>query len=499
MALKEKIYWDNRTAFVLASIGSAIGLGNIWRFPYICYKFGGGVFLLAYLISLFIVGLPLLLLEFSIGQRIGGSAPTSLEKLRKNFGWIGWMAVIVGFFIVTYYSVIMSWAANYLVHSFKLAWGTEPEGFFYNNVLGLSEGIFHIGAPRIALLAGLVICWIWILLSIWKGARTVGKVVYVTVTVPWLILVIMVIGGLTLPGAFDGIKYYLTPEWSKFLNPELWQAAITQVFFSLSVGFGVMIAYASFLPPNSDLVGDAFIVGLSDAATAIVGGFAVFSVLGYYAQVQGCSVAEVMGSGPELAFVTYPAIINHLPLGPLVGVLFFLMLLTLAVDSAFSLVEAMVAGVMETFGTRRKVANFTVGGIAFGIGIIYTSTAGLYWLDMVDHYMTFFGLFLVAFLETVAVGWVFGAEKMRQKINKYSRIKIGKWWNATVKFIVPAASICLLVLVIYERIGTSYENYPRLAELIGGWIPLGIAIFGGVVLGRATRKSIRLHREEGEN
>ena len=193
MALGEKIYWDSRTAFVLAAIGSAIGLGNIWRFPYICYKFGGGAFLIAYLIALFTAGLPLLLLEFALGQRIGGSAPTSLGKISRNFAWVGWMAVIVGFFITTYYSVIMSWSVNYLVHSFSLAWGNDPKGFFFTNVLGLSDGIFHIGAPRIALVIGLIICWVWIILSIWKGARTVSKVVYITVTVPWLILIILVV------------------------------------------------------------------------------------------------------------------------------------------------------------------------------------------------------------------------------------------------------------------------------------------------------------------
>lgn len=491
MALGEKVFWDNRTAFVLAAIGSAIGLGNIWRFPYICYKFGGGAFLVAYIIALVIAGLPILILEFSLGQKVGGSAPTSLGKVSKKFAWVGWMAIFVGFFITTYYSVIMSWAANYLVHSLTLAWGNDPKTFFYSNVLGLSDGIFKVGSPRIHLIIGLVVVWVWIILSIWKGARTVSKVVYITVTLPWLILIVLVIGGLTLPGAFNGIKYYLTPDWKALLNPELWQAAFTQVFFSLSVGFGVMIAYASFLPPKSDIVNNAFIIGLSDAITAFVGGFAVFSALGYYAQIQGVSVADVMKSGPELAFVTYPAIINHLPLGPLVGVLFFIMLLTLAIDSAFSLVEAVVAGVMETFGIRRIKVNIIVGVLAFLIGIIYTTRGGLYWLDVVDYYMSFFGLFAVVFIEAIAVGWFFNTEELRKKINSTSLVHIGKWWDIAVKVVIPVAALAILLFTVIGRIKSPYGDYPRMAELVGGWIPILIAILGGVALGRATVKMLK--------
>ncbi|RKZ33984.1 sodium-dependent transporter, partial [bacterium] len=491
MAITEKTYWDSRTAFILAAIGSAIGLGNIWRFPFICYKYGGGAFLVAYIITLLIAGIPLLILEFALGQRIGGSAPTATGKLNKNFAWLGWFAIFVGFIITTYYSVIMSWSANYLIHSFSLAWGDTPRAFFYENVLGLSDGIFNLGSPRPWLIVGLIVCWIWIILSIWKGARTVSKVVYVTVILPWLILIVLVIGGLTLDGAVDGVRYYLTPVWSKLADPELWQAAFTQVFFSLSVGFGVMIAYASFLPPKSDVVNNAFIIGLADATTAFVGGFAVFSALGYYANIQGVSVAEVMKSGPELAFVTYPAIINHIPLAPLIGVLFFLMLLTLAIDSAFSLVEAVVAGFMETFGITRIKTNLLVGGFAFIIGILYTTRAGLYWLDVVDYYMCFFGLFAVAFLEALAVGWFYDTENLRKKINKNSMVHIGKWWNVAVKIIVPVSAFILLIISIVGRIKSSYGDYPRIAELLGGWIPIVVAILGGVALGRETIGVIR--------
>ncbi|MEO0230657.1 MAG: sodium-dependent transporter, partial [candidate division WOR-3 bacterium] len=212
--------WQSRGAFVLASIGSAIGLGNVWRFPYIAYKYGGGAFLVAYVIVLFLIGIPMLLLEFSIGYKLKGSAPFSLSKIRVeseilegsnpvnkkalNFEWLGWFAVLVGFGIVTYYSVIMGWSFDYLVSSFKTAWGENTREFFFQKVLGLTDNVFNLGKISWPVVVGLLVSWVWIILSIWKGARTVGKVVYVTVTMPWLLLLIFVIRGLTLPGAIKG-------------------------------------------------------------------------------------------------------------------------------------------------------------------------------------------------------------------------------------------------------------------------------------------------------
>ncbi len=498
---KEKTFWDSRMAFILASMGSAIGLGNIWRFPFICYKHGGGAFLIAYLIALFIAGIPLLLLEFALGYRTGGSAPFSFSRIKfvykakegnkeittreGNFEWIGWFALFIGFFITTYYTVIMGWSVNYVWHSIKMSWvGFEggTEGFFYKNVLHLTRGVFDLGKIQIPIVIGLFISWVWIILSIWKGAKTVSKVVYVTVALPWLLLIVFVIRGVLLPGAMEGIRYYLIPNFNKLLDMELWHAAFSQVFFSLSVGFGVMIAYASFLPPRSDIANNAIIIALADAATAYVGGFAVFSALGYYAHILGKPVSQVLKSGPHLAFVTYPEIISKLPLAPLFGVLFFLMLLTLAIDSAFSLVEGVVAGLMDKFGIKRSAANIGVGVVAFLIGLIFTTGAGLYWLDITDHFMNFFGLFVVGFLEAVVVAYAFSVEDMRKYINSVSEVKVGKWWSFSIKYVVPLVSLLLLFFSLREILYRSYGGYPALAVFLGGWLPLIISILGAYFL-----------------
>ncbi|MCK4235409.1 sodium-dependent transporter [candidate division WOR-3 bacterium] len=482
--------WDSRTAFVLAAIGSAIGLGNIWRFPYICYKYGGGAFLIPYFVALLTAGIPLLILEFAIGHRMEGSAPLSFAKISKKTEWLGWFALLIGFGIVCYYAVIMAWSAKYLISSFTLAWGADTKTFFFSKVLNISGGVFEIGRPQGWIVLALFFCWICIVLATWKGIKTVGKVVYVTVTLPWVLLIIFVIRGLTLPGAIDGIRYFLTPNFKALANLEVWHAAYSQIFFTLTVGFGVMIAYASFLPRKSDIVNNALIISLSNCATSYIAGFAVFSTLGYYAHISGTTVANVMKSGPELAFVTYPTIINHLPLAPLFGVFFFLMLLTLGIDSAFSLTEAIVAGVRDKFRWSQKATNITIAGIAFVVGLIFTTRAGLYWLDIVDHFMNNFGLFIVGFLEAIFIGYIFGADKLRKYANNLSELSVGRWWDLIIRYFVPIVSLVLLIWTLKDRLLKPYGGYSRLAEFLGGWLVIIIFVIISILLSIKGKREV---------
>ena len=490
MAIVKRTRWDSRTAFVLAAIGSAIGLGNIWRFPYICYKYGGGAFLIPYFVALLTAGIPLMILEFAIGHRMEGSAPLSFAKISKKTEWLGWFALLIGFGIVCYYAVIMAWSAKYLISSFTLAWGADTKTFFFSKVLNISGGVFEIGRPQGWIVLALFFCWICIVLATWNGIKTVGKVVYVTVTLPWVLLIIFVIRGLTLPGAMDGIRYFLTPNFKALANLEVWHAAYSQIFFTLTVGFGVMIAYASFLPRKSDIVNNALIISLSNCATSYIAGFAVFSTLGYYAHISGTTVANVMKSGPELAFVTYPTIINHLPLAPLFGVFFFLMLLTLGIDSAFSLTEAIVAGVRDKFRWSQKATNITIAGIAFVVGLIFTTRAGLYWLDIVDHFMNNFGLFIVGFLEAIFIGYIFGADKLRKYANNLSELSVGRWWDLIIRYFVPIVSLVLLIWTLKDRLLKPYGGYSRLAEFLGGWLVIIIFVIISILLSIKGKREV---------
>jgi NSS family neurotransmitter:Na+ symporter len=478
-----KEIWQSRTSFVLASIGSAIGLGNIWRFPYVCYECGGGAFLIPFLVALLTAGIPLMVLEYSVGHKFSKPAPLALGNLKKGFEVLGWFALLVGFGIATYYAVIMGWAFNYLGYSFNMAWGDNTQTFFFDQFLKISESPMQLGSVQWMVALGLILTWIAIVAAIWKGAKTVGKVVYFTVIIPWIILLVFVVRGVTLPGALEGLKYYLTPNFSALVNYRVWLHAYSQVFFSLTIGFGVQITYASFLPRDSDVVNNAVLVSLADAATAFIGGFAVFSTLGYYANQTGLPVSEVVQSGPQLAFVTYPTIIQLLPFGSVVfGVLFFLMLLTLGIDSAFSLVEAGAASLIEKYKLKRIHVNIGFAIIAGLVGLVYTTRSGLYWLDIVDYFMNNFGLLVVGILMCVAVGWFYKHEEIREYANSKSDFTIGKWWDFSIKYFTPIVVGALFITNVVDRVKAAYGGYSRIAEFIGGWLVIIVFVVVAVIL-----------------
>jgi NSS family neurotransmitter:Na+ symporter len=478
-----KEMWQSRTSFVLASIGSAIGLGNIWRFLYVCYECGGGAFLIPFLVALLTAGIPLMVLEYSVGHKFSRAAPLALGNLKKGFEILGWFALLVGFGIATYYAVVMGWAFNYLGYSFNLAWGENTQGFFFNQFLKISESPLDLGSVQWLIALGLVLNWIAIVASIWKGAKTVGKVVYFTVIIPWIILLVFVARGLTLPGALEGLRYYLTPNFSALLNYRVWLHAYSQVFFSLTIGFGVQMTYASFLPRDSDVVNNAFLVSLADAATAFVGGFAVFATLGYYSHQTGLPVCDVVQSGPQLAFVTYPTIIRLLPFGSVIfGVLFFLMILTLGIDSAFSLVEAGAASLIDKFKLKRIHVNIGFAVIAGIIGLIYTTRGGLFWLDIVDYFMNNFGLLAIGVLMCVAVGWCYKHKEIREYANSKSDFTIGKWWDFCVRYLTPVVVGALFITNVVDRVKSAYGGYARIAEFLGGWLVIAVFVLVAVLL-----------------
>ena len=424
-----------------------------------------------------------MILEFSLGHKYSKPAPQALGNVKKRFEILGWFALLIGFGIVTYYAVVMGWCFNYLGYSFNLAWGQNTEAFFFNQFLKISDGPMQIGSIQWMIVLALVLTWICVIAAIWKGVKTVGKVVYFTVIIPWIILIVLVIRGITLPGAIEGIKFYLTPQFSALLNYKVWLAAYSQVFFSLTIGFGVQITYASFLPEKSDIVNNAFLISFANNATSFIGGFAVFSTLGYYALKSGLPVSEVVKSGPHLAFVTYPTIISMLPFAAIIfGILFFLMLLTLGIDSAFSLVEAGAASVISKFKLKRVYVNIGFGTIALLIGIIFTTRGGLYWLDIVDNFMNNYGLLVVGILQCIALGYFYNTREMREYANSKSDFKIGAWWDFSIKYLTPVVVGILLITNIIERFKNAYGGYPRLAEFLGGWLVLIIFIVVAVLL-----------------
>ncbi len=482
--------WPGRASFILAAVGSAVGLGNAWRFPYVCYANGGGAFLIPYFIGLFVLGIPWLAMELGMGHMMQKGAPQTFASMGKKWEWAGWWQVLMAFMLVIYYVVIMSWCLGYMVHSATLSWGSDATGFFHD-FIGKTGGVEVTGALQWPILIGLLICWVAIFFILHRGVRRVGKVVWFTVLLPWALLVILVIRGLTLDGALDGLNWYLEPNLAALLKPNVWVAAFGQIAFSLSVGQGVMIAYASYLPKKSDVTNNCVITSLADAATAFFAGFAVFSILGFMIfQNPGLEIGELSESSIGLAFTTYPTAISQMPTGgQIIGIIFFLCLWTLGIDSAFSLAESFITAITDKWEISKDRATALVCSFAFLAGAIFTTGAGIYWLDIVDHAVGFYGLLLCGLTMCLVVGWVFGADKLRCHLNEASDIKLGKWFNWFIKVVTPLAIMIPLVPALINNIRTPYNGHPQWALLIGLW---------GALVGTLVLAFVLAHIKEKE-
>ena len=474
--IAKKEYWNTRFAFVMAAIGSAVGLGNVWRFPYVCYENGGGAFLIPYFVALFTAGIPLMILELSIGHWARSAPPNAFKKIGKKWEWAGWWAVLVPFVIALYYVVIMAWCFSYMIYSLDLRWGSQASTFF-KNFLGDTGTPEIFGSISIPVVLGLIVVWLCVFIILYKGVNRIGKIVAITVPIPTILLIILTIRGLTLPGAIEGISYYLTPDFSRLTDVKVWLAAYAQVFFSLGVAQGIMITYASFLKKKSDITNNAFIISLADAGTSFLAGFTVFSVVGYLAASQGVGVTELGIGGPTLTFITYPTAISLLPVAAsFFGMIFFIALLTFGIDSAFSMVEPMVSGLHGKFRITKAKATGFMCIIGFFISLLFATGSGLHWLDIVDHFIANFGLVMIGLVECLILGWMYKLSKLRKHANETSEIKIGKWWEYLIKYVIPFVLFLLLAIAIIDNITNPYLGYPWWVIILGGVAPC-LAIF----------------------
>ncbi|KAK3746280.1 hypothetical protein QZH41_016528 [Actinostola sp. cb2023] len=526
----ERETWGRKADFMLSCVGYAVGLGNIWRFPYLCYANGGGAFLIPYLIMLVIVGMPMFYMELAAGQYFSLGPIGTWGAICPLFKGVGMASIVVSFLVCIYYNVIIAWCLYFLALSLRSEvlwkhcnnwWNTEncyegrlpetgkcsrlinatinattaanvtdnctaisvkdltsPSLEFWNRyVLELSDGIGNPGVVKWELFLCLLIAWIGIYFCVWKGVKSSGKVVYFTATFPYLVLFILFIRGVTLPGANKGIEFYLKPEWSRLKDPKVWVAAATQIFYSLGIGFGSLVAMGSYNKFHNNIFKDAVMISLINCGTSVFAGFVIFSTLGFMAHTLNKPIEEVADSGPGLVFVVYPQAIAQMPVSPVWAVLFFFMILTLGLDSQFGMMEAVITGLADEYKSLNKHKELFVGItclLCFIPGITHITQGGAYVLNLLDYQSGGISLLFLGFFETLALAWIYGTSRFSRDIEDMIGSKPGYWWKFTWKICAPTVMIGIFFFSISQWSGVTYGTYkyPNWAEFVGWLIAL---------------------------
>lgn len=519
--------WGNKAEFMLSCIGLSVGLGNVWRFPYLAYKHGGAAFLIAYMVLQLLIGKPLYFMELVMGQ-YSSKGPTGVWSMNPSAKGIGISMMFISLVVAIYYNVIMGYTLFYFFSSMQttLPWmdcskfsnyscvserlicvgnmTIDKEGclcplkttnktwyepgynitcintsetfytastlFFELEVIQRSKGLEpeNIGVPIWKLALCMLLSWIIVVACLYKGVKSSGKVVYFTATFPYIILIILLIRGAILPGALDGVKYFIVPEWRKFSDITMWVDAAGQMFFSLSVCFGGIIMFGSYNNFRNNIYADALIISLMDLVTSVIAGFVIFTILGHLSYKTQIDISDIAQKGYGLAFVAYPEALATLPLPQLWSVLFFFMLFTLGLDSEFALLETMLTCLQDEYPKLRKYKGLLCivsGVICFFLALPCICPGGDYVVTLMDYYGADFAVLCVASCESIAVMWVYGFRRFLSDV----KFMIGFTPNPSTFWCfcwVICSPILITVLFVYRMVKYNPPNYPDL-PLIG--------------------------------
>ncbi|XP_074641152.1 sodium-dependent dopamine transporter-like [Tubulanus polymorphus] len=550
----ERETWGKKVDFLLSVIGFAVDLSNVWRFPYLCYKNGGGAFLVPYVLMLAIGGIPLFYMELALGQYNRKGAITCWGRICPLFKGVGYAVVLIAFYVDFFYNIIIAWALYFFFSSFTTnlpwtscnnswntmncsdghlkqvltdgfntlvdnitgevsysTWATTPSTFFNTSNLTRSShygvspaqeyferamlesnqayGVEDLGKIKwqlvLCLLAVYLICYF----SLWKGISTSGKVVWFTALFPYGVLLILLGRGATLEGAGTGIRYYLTPNFTRLQNAEVWVDAATQVFFSLGPGFGVLLAFSSYNKFNNNVYRDAIITSLINCGTSFLSGFVIFSILGYMSVKTNKPIDDVATEGPGLVFVVYPEAIATLPGSTFWSLIFFMMLLTLGLDSSFGGSEAVITALSDEFPIIKKKREVFVAclfSLYFLIGLASCSQGGVFIVNLMDKYAAGYSMLFAVFFESLAVSWFYGVDRFGDDIKEMIGFRPGIYWRVCWRYFGPIflAFIMIFGLVMYKPLTYDGYVYPWWANLIGWLMALssilcvpGVAIY----------------------
>ncbi|XP_056153965.1 sodium-dependent neutral amino acid transporter B(0)AT1-like [Lampris incognitus] len=521
----ERPKWDNKTQYLLTCVGFCVGLGNVWRFPYLCQSHGGGAFMIPFLILLVLEGIPLLYLEFAIGQRLRKGSVAVWTAINPYLRGVGIASMLVSFLVGMYYNTIIAWVIWYLVNSFQspLPWSYCPPNdnltglvseckssspvdyYWYRETLNTSTAIDESGSLQWPMVLCLVAAWTVLYICSIRGIETSGKAVYITSTLPYLVLTIFLIRGLTLKGSLDGIKFLFTPDLDELLNPETWLDAGAQVFYSFSLAFGGLISFSSYNSVHNNCEQDAVIISIINGCTSVYAATVIYSIIGfqaterfdgcvnkniiallnafdlaegdlteknYHEMLQGlnstasgseiiqgldlndCNLQTFLSEGVEgtgLAFIVFTEAITKMPISPLWSILFFIMLLCLGLSTMFGSIEGTVVPLQDLKIFPKSWTKEVITGIvclsSFLIALLFALRSGSYWLALFDSYAGSIPLLMIAFCEMVAVVYIYGIDRFNKDIEFMIGHKPNIFWQVTWRVVSPL--IVLFIFIIY--------------------------------------------------
>ncbi|KAI3381842.1 hypothetical protein SNEBB_003583 [Seison nebaliae] len=530
---KKRDEWASNSEFLLSSFGFAIGIGCLWRFPYICVRNGGGAFLIPYIILLAIGGIPLFTLEMCLGQ-FSGKSPATVWCFCPIATGVGTTMVILSALCVTYYNAIMAYSLFFIYEIFNkvLPWSkcghksecnykmglnksntfielehycsantsimltqnisnfnslmnnslhgigkTASDEFFHYRILQISSGVYDLSGFSYGLLICLSISWVICILALIKGVKTSGKVAWFTATSPFIFIMILMIRGLTLEGSSIGAKKYIIPQWKKMLNPNVWLEAATQIFFTLGPGWGGLITLSSYNNFNVNIIRYTLMIPIVVTITAFCCGLALFSTLGHISFMTGLPIEQVATNGPALAFVVFPEALATLPFPHIWVLLFFLTVLTLGIDTQFGMLETVLSGMFDQWPKlcRQKViVTILTGCLFFCTALLFVTKAGMYWYTLIDWYIATIMAFAICIIECVVVCWIYGIDRFLDDIALMlnGEFKYRSVWKILWKYVVPIILFCILLgnLILSTEPFYGDFHYPKSAIRLGWFI-----------------------------
>ena len=472
--------WGSNLSFILAMIGSAVGLGNIWRYPYVLYSNGGGAFYIPYIVAILLMGIPFLILEYGVGYDFKSSFAKAVKKIDSRWEYLGWFLPVAVFLIMIYYSAILGWDGIYIILSFFKGWGADPNVYFTNTLLHSSNSwmglLQFIPLIAVAMLVGWVIIWFISHRDLEEGLGRVSKVL-----VPLLFVIMVVIVGfsLTLPGASIGLSELFHPNWALLGNFEIWMAAFGQIVFSLSLGMSIAFTYASYTKDDADLITNTISIALANSLFENFAALGVFSILGYMSLQSGTAVADLVTQGTGLVFIVYPTVFNVLGQWAYVlGPLFFLTVYLAGLTSILSTIEPLSFSIQNKFGLTRSKTMTLLIIVGALISIIYATAYGGSILGYVDTFINQIALLLGIIFECIIFAWIFKAEKLIDFLNSRSKtIKLGKWWVIIVKYILP-----IFILIVWIGGMMDVIKSSTFEQLVFTVISAAVLLIGTLVL-----------------